>query len=178
MFINSLNSQTDWSNKFIGVDVIIHCAARVHVMKESASDPLALFREVNVDGTLTLAGQAAEDGVKRFIFISSIKVNGESTILNKPFRPEDEVAPKDPYGVSKAEAEQGLKKIATETGMEVVIIRPPLVYGEGVKANFAAIMKLTSLGIPLPFGGITQNKRSMVYIDNLVDLIYYLYISS
>ena len=171
LFIHSLNAQTDWSNNFTNVDYVIHCAARVHVMNELESDPLALFREVNVDGTLNLARQAAANGVKRFIFISSIKVNGNSTLLNEPFRPEDKAEPQDPYGISKAEAEYGLREIEKDTEMEVVIIRPPLVYGPGVKANFAAIMKLTSLGIPLPFGSITKNKRSMVYIDNLVDLI-------
>ena len=171
LYIENLNSQTNWTDKLIDVDFVVHCAARVHIMKESESDPLSLFREVNVDGTLNLAKQAAANGIKRFIFISSIKVNGEGTLINKPFRPEDEIAPKDPYGISKAEAEKGLKQLAKETGMEVVIIRPPLVYGSGVKANFAAIMKLTSLGIPLPFGKLTQNKRSMVYVKNLVDLI-------
>lgn len=171
VFIDSLNSRTDWTNAFIDIDVVTHCAARVHVMNESTSNSLDLFREVNTAGTLNLAKQAADAGVKRFIFISSIKVNGESTVLSKPFLPDDEMAPQDPYGVSKAEAEQELRDIAKQTGMEVVIIRPPLVYGPGVKANFAALMKLASLGVPLPFGCFKNNRRSMVYIDNLVDLI-------
>lgn len=170
-YIESLNAKTDWSNAFLDVDVVIHCAARVHVMNDTESEPLALFRDVNTAGTLNLAKKAAEAGVKRFIFISSIKVNGECTLLNNPFRTDDDMAPQDPYGISKAEAEQGLRYIAEKTGMEVVIIRPPLVYGPGVKANFATMMKIASLGIPLPLGGITKNRRSLVYVDNLVDLI-------
>lgn len=167
----SLDGNSDYKEALIDAKVIIHCAARVHIMDDNVADSLTEFRHINTFGTLNLAKQAAEAGVKRFIFISSIKVNGESTLLNKPFRPDDEAAPQDPYGVSKAEAEEGLKTLAKETGMEVVIIRPPLVYGPGVKANFAALMKLVSFGIPLPFGCITNNRRSMVYIGNLVDLI-------
>ncbi len=166
-----VDSTTDYLPALIDADVFIHSAARVHMMDENVADPLAEFRATNTAGTLNLAKQAAEAGVKRFIFISSIKVNGESTLLNKPFQADDDMAPQDPYGISKAEAEQGLKNIAKDTGMEVVIIRPPLVYGPGVKANFAALMKLASLGIPLPLGSVKNNKRSMVYIDNLVDLI-------
>jgi UDP-glucose 4-epimerase len=170
-FIDSLNAKTDWSNAFLDVDVVIHCAARVHIMNDTESESLALFRDVNTAGTLNLAKQAEEAGVKRFVFISSIKVNGECTLLNEPFRADDDMTPQDPYGISKAEAEQGLRDIAKKTGMEVVIIRPPLVYGPGVKANFAAMMKLACLGIPLPLGGVTNNRRSLVYVDNLVDLI-------
>jgi nucleoside-diphosphate-sugar epimerase len=169
--IDNIDSKTDWSSAFCDIDVVIHCAARVHVMNDTELEPLAVFREVNTAGTLNLAKQAAEAGVKRFIFISSIKVNGECTLLNNPFRANDDMAPQDPYGISKAEAEQGLIDIAKETGMEIVIIRPPLVYGPGVKANFAAMMKLASLGIPLPLGAVTNNRRSLVYVDNLVDLI-------
>src|SRR5690606_37005531 len=116
--------------------VLIHCAARVHVMNDQSADPLAAFRKTNVDGTLNLARQAAASGVKRFIFISSIKVNGEGTAFGRPYTAFDTPAPQDPYGVSKMEAEQGLREIAQQTGMEVVIIRPVLVYGPGVKANF------------------------------------------
>jgi len=140
-------------------------------MDDKLSDPLQAFREVNTYGTLNLAQQAADAGVKRFIFISSIKVNGESTELGSPFTPDDSYIPIDPYGLSKYEAEVGLRKIAAETGMEVVIIRPPLVYGPGVKANFAAMMKWVSRGVPLPLGGIKKNRRSLVSVDNLVDLI-------
>jgi nucleoside-diphosphate-sugar epimerase len=166
-----INSTTDYLPALLDADILIHCAARVHVMDENVADPLAEFRATNTAGTLNLAKQAAEAGVKRFIFISSIKVNGECTLLHNPFRADDDMVPQDPYGISKAEAEQGLKDVAKKTGMEVVIIRPPLVYGPGVKANFAAMMKLTSLGIPLPLGGVTNNRRSLVYVDNLVDLI-------
>jgi nucleoside-diphosphate-sugar epimerase len=152
------------------VEVVIHAAARVHVMNETAVDALAEFRKVNVDGTLRLARRAAESGVKRFIFISSIKVNGESTVRGKPFKADDIPAPADPYGVSKYEAEESLKQLSRDTGMEVVIIRPPLVYGPGVKANFMNMMHWLNLGIPLPLGAI-GNQRSLVAIGNLVDLI-------
>ncbi|MEJ6079958.1 SDR family oxidoreductase [Vibrio sp. 1-Bac 57] len=158
-------------NELNGVDVVIHCAARVHVMNDTDSNPLDAFRAVNTNGTLNLAQQAANAGVKRFIFISSIKVNGESTALGFPFKPDDDFIPTDPYGLSKYEAEVGLRKIAEQTGMEVVIIRPPLVYGPGVKANFASMMKWMNKGLPLPLGGIKSNKRSLVSVDNLVDLI-------
>lgn len=153
-----------------GVDVVIHCAARVHMMDENSSDPLEAFRQINTLGTLNLAKQAAAAGVKRFIFLSSIKVNGESTVNGKPFRFDDKPQPEDSYAISKAEAEAGLRQIALETGMEVVIIRPPLVYGNGVKANFAAILKLAQKNLPLPLGSI-YNKRSLVALENLVDLI-------
>lgn len=152
------------------VDVVIHAAARVHVMSDTASDPLEEYRSTNVAGTLNLARQAAAAGVKRFIFISSIKVNGEGTAAGRAYCVFDTPNASDPYGISKAEAEAGLKQIAAETGMEVVIIRPPLVYGPGVKANFAAMLKLAQKNLPLPLGAI-HNKRSMVALDNLVDLI-------
>jgi nucleoside-diphosphate-sugar epimerase len=168
---SEINTETDFSVAVKDTNVIIHCAARVHIMEDNSSSPLEDFREVNTYGTLNLAQQAADAGVKRFIFISSIKVNGESTELGLPFKPDDAFIPMDPYGLSKYEAEIGLRKIAEKTGMEVVIIRPPLVYGPGVKANFASMMKWVNKGIPLPLGGITENKRSLVSIDNLVDLI-------
>ncbi|MBD3736557.1 MAG: SDR family oxidoreductase [Pseudomonas balearica] len=155
---------------FNGVDTVVHCAARVHVMNELAMDPLASFRAVNVGGTLALAKQAASEGVKRLIFISTIKVNGEATVSGELFQADDLPAPEDAYGLSKLEAEQGLKLLAAETGMEVVIIRPPLVYGRGVRGNFGSMIKLVEKEIPLPFGAI-HNKRSLVGIDNLVDLI-------
>lgn len=153
-----------------GVDVVIHTAARVHVMDDSANDPLSEFRKVNVEGTLNLARQAAAANVKRFIFISSIKVNGESTISGEPFTADDQSDPIDPYGISKWETEAGLQQLAKDTGMEVVIIRPPLVYGPGVKANFRSMMRWVNLGVPLPLGAI-NNQRSLVALDNLVDLI-------
>ncbi|WP_223522284.1 UDP-glucose 4-epimerase family protein [Pseudomonas sp. A-B-26] len=152
------------------IDVVVHAAARVHVMKETAVDALTEFRKVNVDGTLRLARHAAKAGVARFIFISSIKVNGENTSQRNPFKADDTPAPADPYGLSKYEAEESLKQLSRDTGMEVVIIRPPLVYGPGVKANFQKMMQWLDKGIPLPLGAI-GNQRSLVAIGNLVDLI-------
>jgi len=166
----AMKPDTDFTEALLGIDTIIHSAARAHVMDDKTLDPLDAFREVNTFGTLNLANQAADTGVKRFIFISSIKANGESTPLNKPFYCRDTLAPEDAYGQSKAEAEEGLREIAKITNMEVVIIRPPLVYGSGVKANFAAMMKLATKNLPLPLGAI-HNKRSLVALDNLVDLI-------
>lgn len=139
-------------------------------MHDMAESPLAEYRRVNVDGTANLARQAAAAGVKRFIFISSVKVNGEETPFGRPFQADADAAPQDPYGISKMEAEMQLKAIGNETGMEFITIRPPLVYGPGVKANFRALIKLVGLGLPLPLGAI-HNKRSMVYIDNLIDLV-------
>lgn len=160
----------DWGDVLKGCEVVVHLAARVHVMQETSTNPLAEFRRVNVQGTLDLALKAAAAGVTRFVFVSSIKVNGESTQLGLPFKADDVPAPQDAYGVSKMEAEQGLREIARQTGMEVVIVRPPLVHGPGVKANFAAMMRWLRLGVPLPFGAI-HNQRSLVALDNLVDLI-------
>ena len=153
-----------------GVQVIVHAAARVHVMHETEQDALTEFRRVNVDGTLQLARMAAQAGVKRFVYISSIKVNGERTAAGRPFTADDVAAPLDPYGVSKHEAELALMLLGRETGMEIVIIRPPLVYGPGVKANFLSLIKWLDKGLILPLGGI-RNQRSMVSIGNLVDLI-------
>lgn len=168
--VTDISANTDWLAALQGVDSVIHAAARAHVMNDKVADSLAEFRKVNVDGTLKLARQAAAAGVKRFIFISSIKVNGEATSPSKPFCASDVPAPEDAYGFSKLEAELGLMEIAAETGLEVVIIRPPLVYGPGVKGNFASIIRLVEKGLPLPFGAI-HNLRSLVGIDNLVDLI-------
>jgi nucleoside-diphosphate-sugar epimerase len=165
-----LDGATDWSESLEGVDVIIHTAARVHVMTDTSNDPLRAYREVNVNGTLNLASQAVQAGVRRFVFVSSIKVNGEATQPGQIFSADDVPSPMDPYGVSKLEAEQGLREIEAQTGMEVVIVRPPLVYGPGVKANFAAMMRWVARGIPLPLGAI-HNARSMVALDNLVDLL-------
>lgn len=161
---------TDWQHGLRGADVLVHTAARVHVMKDTAASPLNAFRQVNVQGTLNLARQAAAAGVRRFVFISSIKVNGEATQPGHPFTTDNTPAPVDAYGVSKMEAEQGLRNIAAQSGMDLVIIRPPLVYGVAVKANFAAMMRWLQLGVPLPFGTI-HNQRSLVALDNLVDLI-------
>ncbi|QLG92230.1 SDR family oxidoreductase [Pseudomonas yamanorum] len=159
-----------WEKELLGIDVLVHCAARVHVMNDAETDPLAAFRKVNVQGTLNLALQAAESGVRRFVFVSSIKVNGEGTDSGKPYTAQDLPMPGDPYGVSKLEAEEGLRELAVRTGMEVVIIRPVLVYGPGVKANFLNMMRWLDKRVPLPFGAI-HNARSLVALDNLVDLI-------
>jgi UDP-4-keto-D-QuiNAc 4-reductase len=158
-----------WREVLTDINVVVHCAARVHVMKEESVDPLATFREVNVKGTACLAEQAVDSGVKRFIYISSIKVNGETT-TEHPFKADDKPAPQDPYGISKWEAEQVLWEIAEKTSLEVVIIRPPLVYGPGVRVNFLRLMQGIMSGVPLPLGSI-DNLRSIVALDNLVDLI-------
>ena len=165
-----LGPETDWREALAGCDVVVHLAARVHVMREGVVDPLTAYREVNVAGTLALAQQAAAAGAKRFIFISSVKVNGEGTRPGQPFRETDVPAPVDPYGVSKLEAEQALLALAASTGIEVVVIRSPLVYGPGVRANFAALMRAVARGVPLPLGAV-KNRRSLVAVDNLVDLI-------
>ncbi len=168
--IDDLSSQTCWDHAFDSVSVVVHAAARVHVMNETAADPLQEFRRVNVDGTLHLARCAARAGVRRFVFISSIKVNGEATLPGQTFSESDVPAPSDPYGISKLEAEQGLFALARETGMQVVVIRPPLVYGPGVGANFLSMMRWLRRGVPLPLGAI-QNRRSLVALGNLADLV-------
>ena len=164
------NSSSLLREAFKDTEVVVHTAARVHVMHDDAFNPLAEFRKVNRDATLVLARLAAESGVKRFVFLSSIKVNGEMTRPSNPFTPDDVHVPDDPYGLSKYEAEQGLLALAQETDMEVVIIRPPLVYGPGVKGNFSNMIKWMSKPVPLPFGAI-HNQRSLVALDNLVSFI-------
>lgn len=159
-----------WQTALAGVDVVVHCAARVHVMDDHEADPLAAFRRVNVDGTVNLARQAVAAGVRRFVFVSSIKVNGEATAVGHAYRADDTPAPQDPYGVSKHEAEQQLLQMAAEGLIEVVIVRPVLVYGPGVKANFLSMMRWLCRGVVLPFGAI-DNSRSLVAVDNLVDLL-------
>nr|WP_230375997.1 SDR family oxidoreductase [Pseudomonas fulva] len=168
--VAGLDSRTDWAGALAGVEQVVHTAARVHVMAEAASDPLAEFRRVNVEGTLALAEQAARAGVRRFVFISSIKVNGEQTRPGCPFDAEQPARPVDPYGISKHEAEQGLRRLAQASGMQLVIIRPVLVYGPGVAANFASMMRWLQRGVPLPLGAV-DNRRSLVSLGNLVDLI-------
>ena len=170
VYLATRSDSADWEKVLVGINIVVHLAARVHVMHDTAADPLAAFRAVNVDGTLNLARQAAAAGVRRFVFISSIKVNGESTQPGQAFTETDAPAPQDAYGHSKHEAEQGLRQLASDTGMEVVIIRPPLVYGLGVKANFAALMRAVQRGWPLPLGAV-HNQRSLVALDNLVDFI-------
>lgn len=169
--IDGLASDTDWSEALKNVEQVVHLAARVHVMNDKSSNPLAAFRRLNVEGTAALARQAAVAGVRRFVFLSSVKVNGEFTEAGHLFTEDDAPAPEDSYAVSKYEAEQLLRQIAAETGMEVVIIRPPLVYGPGVKANFGSMMRWLARGLPLPLAAVTENRRSLVALDNLVDLI-------
>lgn len=168
--VGNIDSKTDWRTALHGVDVVIHLAARVHIMHETNADPLAAFRSTNVQATSQLARQAAAAGIKRFIFISSVKVNGEKSEPGRPFTADDIPAPREPYGISKMEAERVLLEIAAVTSMEVVIIRPPLVYGPGVKANFFKLIKWLSRGMPMPLGAI-ENRRSLVALANLVDLI-------
>lgn len=168
--VGELTPLLGWHQALEGVEVVIHLAARVHMMGDQAKDSYAEYRLVNVDATLNLAHQAAKTGVKRFIYLSSIKVNGESTKPGRAFTSEDIPKPQDAYAISKYQAELGLQAIALETGMQVVIIRPPLVYGPGVKANFLSMMRCLSRSIPLPLGAI-NNLRSLVALDNLVDLV-------
>ncbi|MBD1555169.1 NAD-dependent epimerase/dehydratase family protein [Pseudomonas typographi] len=153
-----------------GVDVVVHTAARVHMRPERNADPLSAFRAANVEGTLGLAKAAAKAGVRRFVFLSSIKVNGESTIDGRPFTPDNEPAPQDPYGISKFEAERELQALANASGMELVIIRPPLVYGPGAGGNIARITKAIRWMLPMPFRNV-QNRRSIVDVRNLTDFI-------
>jgi len=167
----SISHDDDYSSILTDVSVVIHIAARAHIMNDTATNPLDEFRVVNTQGTLNLARQAVSAGVKRFIFVSSVKVNGESTLNGQAFYNTDKACPEDPYGISKADAEFDLRQLSEETGLEVVIIRPPLVYGEGVKANFAALLNLVTKKIPLPFGLINENRCSLVSVYNLVDLI-------
>lgn len=166
--VGDINGSTDWQAALARIDTVVHLAGRAHVMHERVNDSLEEFRKVNVIGTECLARMSAKVGVKRFVFASSVKVNGEGREL--PYTEEDVPKPEDAYGVSKMEAEQALKRIASETGLDVVILRLPLVYGPGVKANFKNLMKLAVCGLPLPFKSI-NNKRSLLYVGNLVDAI-------
>ena len=168
--VGDINPHTNWTDALDGVDVVIHLAARVHVMNDVALDPLEEYRNANTLATIHLAQEAAKAGVKRFIYLSSIKVNGEETLPGQSYSEDSAPAPIDPYGVSKWEAELGLEKICAQTGMQFVIIRPPLIYGPGVKANFQKLMGLVAKGMPLPLGA-THNQRSMLALDNLVSFI-------
>src|SRR5690606_9413265 len=170
LVIPDLAQIKQFEDHLIGVDVLVHAAARVHVMKDAAENPLLEFRRVNCSNTLALAAAAAKCGVKRFVFISSVKVNGEESLRYHPITEADIASPLDPYGISKYEAEQKLFELAEETGMEVVVVRPPLVYGPGVKANFRAMMNWLYRRLPLPLGAI-DNRRSLVGLDNLVDML-------
>jgi len=166
--LGEIGASTDWQTALEGCDAVVHLAARVHVMDDTTQNSLALYRATNTEGTLNLARQAVEAGVKRFVFISTIKVNGEGR--DTPYRETDAAAPEDAYAISKWEAEQGLQRIAQETGLEVAILRPPLAYGPGVKANFLRLMRMVEHGFPLPLGAI-HNRRSLLYLGNFVDAI-------
>lgn len=155
---------------FTGADAVVHLAGRAHVMRDDAADPLAEYRRVNVEGTKAVCEAAAETGVRRIVFMSSVKVNGERSD-GGPLTEDDPPCPEDPYGVTKMEAETALFASAAERGFEAVCLRPPLVYGPGVRANFAALMKLCDSGIPLPFGSVTGNRRSLIHVGNLVSAI-------
>ncbi len=168
--VPTFETDTDWGEALHGMTTVIHLAARVHVMHDNASNPLDEFRRVNVAGTENLARSAAAFGVKRLVYVSSIKVNGEATRKGKKYSEADAPGPQDPYGVSKFEAEQALQRVAAETGLEIVIIRPPLVYGPGVKGNFVQLLKVLARGVPLPLASI-RNLRSLVYVGNLVDAL-------
>ncbi|MFN4310035.1 MAG: UDP-glucose 4-epimerase family protein [Ferrovibrio sp.] len=171
VIVGDIGPETDWGRALaVRPEVVVHLAARVHVMNEIVADPLAAFRAVNVAGTLNLARQAAAAGARRFVFLSSIKVNGETNAPDRPFKPDDIPAPQDAYAISKLEAESGLFELAKTTGMEVVIIRPPLVYGPGVKGNFALLLKCVRWFLPLPLGAV-RNLRSLIALENLTDFI-------
>lgn len=170
LLISDIAEKTDWTNALLGVDTVVHLAARVHVMDDKERNPLEEYRKANVITTLNLAKQAASAGVKRFIFLSSIKVNGEKTNSGELFTEDSVPNPEDPYGISKLEAEEGIRDICTTSGMEYVLIRPPLIYGPGVKANYQKLMRLVQKRLLLPLGGIV-NQRSMLALDNLIDFI-------
>lgn len=168
--VGDINESTDWSEALKNVDAVIHLAARVHVMNDTEQDPLSAFRRVNAAGTARLARMAAASGVRRLVYVSSIKVNGEETRNGKKFSETNLPGPQDPYGVSKWEAENALYKIADETGIEIVVVRPPLVYGEGVKGNFEQMLRMVARGVPLPLASV-RNQRSLIYVENLVDAL-------
>jgi len=170
VIVDALDANTDWSAALNGVDTVIHLAARVHVMRDDAADPLSEFRKINRYGTEHLARSAAASGVRRLVYVSSIKVNGEESPAGHIYSEQDDPAPLDPYGISKWEAEQALQRIAHETDLEVVIVRPPLVYGAGVKGNFTQMMRAVARGIPLPLASI-NNRRDLLYVGNLVDAL-------
>lgn len=166
--VGEVGPSADWSNALQDCSAVVHLAARVHVLNDKESDPLALYRSINAEGTLTLARQAAIAGVRRFIFVSSIKVLGGER--DSPYAEDDPAEPNDAYAQSKWEAEQGLWRIAQEAGLEVVVLRPPLIYGPGVKANFLRLMQWVARGVPLPFGNVA-NRRSLLYLGNFTDAI-------
>ncbi len=169
LIVGDIGEATDWKDALQGVDCVVHLAARTHVLHDTARDPLREYWRINVAGTRRLAEQACEAGVRRFVFLSSVKVNGEAT-RGEPFRESDVPRPEDPYGITKLEAERTLADIATRSSFELVVLRPPLIYGPGVKGNFLRLLQLVARRVPLPIGGI-RNQRSLLYIGNLVDAI-------
>ncbi|MEW6562295.1 MAG: SDR family oxidoreductase [Pseudomonadota bacterium] len=168
--VGEIDAGTDWSIALGGIDTVIHLAARVHVMRDTVPDPLVEFRKINTIGTLSLARAAAAQGVRRFVYVSSIKVNGDATHNGMRFNENDSVCPDDPYGISKWEAECGLRDLARETGLEVTIVRPPLVYGPGVKGNFGQMLGVLDRRVPLPLASV-HNRRSMIYVGNFADAL-------
>jgi nucleoside-diphosphate-sugar epimerase len=170
IIIGAIDGETNWADALADVNVVIHLAARVHVMRENATNPLAEFLKVNLHGTSNLARQAASSGVKRLVYVSSIKVNGEQTSTTQSFTELDEPSPQDFYSISKWQAEQALWRISQETGLEIVVVRPPLVYGSGVKGNFAQMLAVIAKHIPLPLAAV-DNRRSLIYVKNLVDAL-------
>ena len=166
--IGRFDERTNWQGAFDGIDAIVHLAARVHVMDDRAVDPHVAYQQVNVAGTEQIARSAVEAGVRRFVFLSTVKVNGEENV--RPYRETDPPAPRDSYAISKLQAEQKLKEIAAGSKLEPVILRPPLVYGSGVRANFLALIQWVAKGVPLPFASI-RNRRSFIYVENLADVI-------
>ena len=168
--IGDIGASTDWAEALNGVEVVVHCAARAHVMHEQREDELMLYRAVNVDGTRRLAEEAARRGVRRVVYLSSVKAAGERSTLGRPLREDDLAAPEDAYGLSKREAELALLDVRAATGLEVVIVRPPIVYGPGVKGNFLRLFRAIACGLPLPLGAL-DNRRSIVSLSNLSDFI-------
>ena len=171
ILIENIDSNTNWNSALEGIDSVIHLAGRAHFLKKTSSNSSTEFKSINIDGTANLANQAASAGVKRFLYLSSIKVNGEETFPGEPFKPDNEPSPVDEYGKSKLEAERQLINISTKTEMDFVIIRPVMVYGPGVKGNLLSLLKWISRGLPLPLGS-TKNLRDLVSVHNLVDLIF------
>jgi nucleoside-diphosphate-sugar epimerase len=169
VIVGNVDDKTDWTQAVEGIDVVVHLAARVHQMVEGAADPIQAYRQVNVEGTRNLAESAAHAGVGRFVYLSSVKVNGEERL--SAYREDDDPAPQDPYGISKREGERQVGVIAEKSAMECVVIRPPLVYGPAVKANFLTLMGLVDRKVPLPLANI-RNRRSFIYLGNLVDCIF------
>lgn len=169
--VGDLGPETDWGQSLQGVDCVVHCAARVHMVQDNDPDPLLAYRRANVEGSRSLASAAAAAGVRRLVFLSSLKVHGEHTAPGRPFTADMRPAPEDAYGQSKWEAEQALHAVAASTGLELVVVRPPLVYGPGVKANFLRLMHAVARGTPLPLGAV-DNRRSLLALDNLTDLLH------